>query len=125
MAEAIAISLSAKLAVALSRSAALGLSPLLGVQSEIAAAARDLDLLRAFLRFADSHHGTNALAAAWVKQVRDAAFELEDVADECCYLSGHGGRAWGLVNARAWLALLRQLRKARERLHQLSAAKEQ
>ncbi|CAN6183384.1 unnamed protein product [Urochloa humidicola] len=122
MAEAIAISLSAKLAVALSRSAALGLSPLLGVQSEIAAAARDLDLLRAFLRFADSHHGTDALAAAWVKQVRDAAFELEDVADECCYLSG---RAWGgWVNAGAWLALLRHLRKARERLRHLSAAKE-
>ncbi|CAN6168097.1 unnamed protein product [Urochloa humidicola] len=122
MAEAIAISLSAKLAVALSRSAALGLSPLLGVQSEIAAAARDLDLLRAFLRFADSHHGTDALAAAWVKQVRDVAFELEDVADECCYLSG---RAWGgWVNAGAWLALLRHLRKARERLRHLSAAKE-
>ncbi|CAL5072710.1 unnamed protein product [Urochloa decumbens] len=128
MAEAIAISLSAKLAVALSRSAALGLSPLLGVQSEIAAAARDLDLLRAFLRFVDSHHGTDALAAAWVKQVRDAAFELEDVADECCYLSGSGhgrGRARGWVNVRARLALVRQLRKARERLRQLSAAKEQ
>ncbi|CAL5086708.1 unnamed protein product [Urochloa decumbens] len=128
MAEAIAISLSAKLAVALSRSAALGLSPLLGVQSEIAAAARDLDLLRAFLRFVDSHHGTDALATAWVKQVRDAAFELEDVADECCYLSGSGhgrGRARGWVNVRARLALVRQLRKARERLRQLSAAKEQ
>ncbi|PUZ72058.1 hypothetical protein GQ55_2G362800 [Panicum hallii var. hallii] len=123
MAEAIAISLSAKLAVALSRSAALGLSPLFGVRSEIAAAARDLDLLRAFLRFVDSHHGADALAAAWVKQVRDAAFELEDVADECCYLSAHG-RAWGWVNVRAWFAVLRQLRKARERLRQLSAAKE-
>ncbi|RLM85532.1 disease resistance protein RPM1-like [Panicum miliaceum] len=122
MAEAIAISLSAKLAVALSRSAALGLSPLFGVRSEIAAAARDLDLLRAFLRFADSHHGADALAAAWVKQVRDAAFELEDVADECCYLSAHG-RAWGWVNVRAWFALLRQLRKAREKLRQLSATK--
>ncbi|RLM84819.1 disease resistance protein RPM1-like [Panicum miliaceum] len=123
MAEAIAISLSTKLAVALSRSAALGLSRLWGVRSEIAAAVQDLDLLRAFLRFADSHHGTDALAAAWVKQVRDTAFELEDAADECCYLSGHG-RARGWVNARAWFALSRRLRKARERLSQLSAAKE-
>ncbi|CAN6165998.1 unnamed protein product [Urochloa humidicola] len=126
MAEAIAISLSAKLAVALSRSAALGLSRLLGVRSEIASAARDVDLLRAFLRSADSHHGTDALAAAWVKQVRDAAFELEDVADECCYLSSaRGGGARGWVNARAWFALSRRLRKARERLSQLFVAKEQ
>ncbi|RLN36123.1 disease resistance protein RPM1-like [Panicum miliaceum] len=124
MAEAVAISLSTKLAVALSRSAALGLSRLWGVRSEIAAAAQDLDLLRAFLRFADSHHGTDALAAAWVKQVRDAAFELEDAADECCYLSGGHGRARGWVNARAWFALSRRLRRARERLSQLSAAKE-
>ncbi|OEL24059.1 hypothetical protein BAE44_0014919 [Dichanthelium oligosanthes] len=103
MAEALAISLSAKLAVALSRGAAIGLSSLLGVRSEIAAAARDLDLFRAFLRSTDSRHGTetNALAAAWVTQVRDAAFELEDVADECCYLSGHGrDRSWVNVRAR-------------------------
>ncbi|KAG2633342.1 hypothetical protein PVAP13_2NG278700 [Panicum virgatum] len=124
MAEAIAISLSTKLAVALtklvvalSRSAALGLSRLWGVRSKIAAAAQDLDLLRAFLRSADSHPGTDALVAAWVKQVRDAAFELEDAADECCYLSGSGhGRVRGWVNARAWFALSRRLRKARERL---------
>ncbi|CAL5090125.1 unnamed protein product [Urochloa decumbens] len=127
MAEAIAISLSAKLAVALSRSAALGLSRVLGVRSEIASAARELDLLRALLRSADdSYHGTDALAAAWVKQVRDAALELEDAADECCFLSGtRGGAARGWVNARAWFALSRRLRKARERLSQLSASKEQ
>ncbi|KAJ1270567.1 hypothetical protein BS78_06G062000 [Paspalum vaginatum] len=122
MAEAIAISLSAKLAVALSRTAAVGLSLLFGVRSDIAAAAQDLDLLRAFLRSADSRRGTDALAAAWVQQVRDTAFDHEDVADECCYLSGHG-RGW--VNARAWFALSRRLRKARERLRQLAAAKEQ
>ncbi|TVT98437.1 hypothetical protein EJB05_12968, partial [Eragrostis curvula] len=122
MAEAIAISLSAKLAVALSRSAAVNLSPLFGVRSDVAATAQDLDILRAFLRFADSRQSTDALAAAWVKQVRDAAFELEDVADECCYLSG-SGRGW--VNVKSWFALSRRLRKARERLSQLSAAKEQ
>lgn len=126
MAEAIAISISTKLAVALSRGAAVGLAPLLGIGSEISAAARDLDLLRAFLRFADSCHGTDALAAAWAKQVRDAAFELEDMADEWCYLSGGHGRARGCwVNVRAWFALSKRLRKARENLSRLSAAKEQ
>ncbi|CAL5080035.1 unnamed protein product [Urochloa decumbens] len=114
------ISLSAKLAMVLSRSAASGLSPLFGIRSDIDAAAQDLDILRAFLRFADSSHGTDTLAAAWIRQVRDAAFELEDVADECCYLSGG---SW--VNVGAWFALSRRLRKARERLSQLSAAKEQ
>ncbi|TVU39550.1 hypothetical protein EJB05_12975, partial [Eragrostis curvula] len=121
MAEAIAISLSAKLALALSRSAAGSLSPLFSIRSNIAATTQDLDLLRTFLRFADSRQGTDDLAAAWVRQVRDAAFELEDVADECCYLSG-SGRGW--VNVRAWFSLSRKLRKARERLRQLSAAKE-
>jgi disease resistance protein RPM1 len=43
--------------------------------------------------------------------------------DECFYLSGHG-RARGWVNARAWFALSRRQCKARERLSQLSAAKE-
>ncbi|KAL6611331.1 hypothetical protein ACP70R_039259 [Stipagrostis hirtigluma subsp. patula] len=124
MAEAIAISLSAKLAFVLSRSAAVGLTPLFGVRSDIATTARDLDLLRAFLLVADSRHSSDALAAAWIRQVRDAAFELDDVADECCYLSGHG-LARDLVNVRAWFALSRRLRKARERLSQLYAAKEQ
>ncbi|KAK3126938.1 hypothetical protein QOZ80_7AG0565490 [Eleusine coracana subsp. coracana] len=121
MAEAIAISLSAKLALALSCSAAASLSPLLSIRSEITATIQDLHLLRAFLRLADSRQSTDALAAEWVKQIRDAVFELEDVADECCYLSSSNR---GLVDVVAWLALSRNLRKARERLHRLSAAKE-
>ncbi|GJN07552.1 hypothetical protein PR202_ga25392 [Eleusine coracana subsp. coracana] len=121
MAEAIAISLSAKLALALSCSAAASLSPLLSIRSELTATIQDLHLLRAFLRLADSRQGTDGLAAEWVKQIRDAVFELEDVADECCYLSSSNR---GLVDVVAWLALSRNLRKARERLHRLSAAKE-
>ncbi|TVU39590.1 hypothetical protein EJB05_13016, partial [Eragrostis curvula] len=120
MAEAIVISLSAKLGVALSRSAGHSLSSLFGVRSDIV-------LLRAFLQHADdSRRGTDSLAAAWVRQVRDAAFELEDVADECCYLSGRGhGLARDVLNVGAWHALSRRLRKARERLRHLTAAKEQ
>ncbi|GJN07550.1 hypothetical protein PR202_ga25390 [Eleusine coracana subsp. coracana] len=121
MAEAIAISVSAKLAMALSHSAAVSLSNLFGVGSDITATAQELEVMRAFLRSADSQQGMDALATSWIKQVRDAAFELEDVADECSYLSGNG-RSW--VKVRSWLALSRRLRRARERLHQLSAAKE-
>jgi disease resistance protein RPM1 len=125
MAEAIAISLSAKLAVALSRSAALGIPRLFGVRSDVAAAMQDLDLLRAFLRFADSRRGTDAEPVAmWLSHVRHVAFELEDIADEWSYLSGKD-LARDCINVKAWFALSRRLRKARERLCRLSADKEQ
>jgi hypothetical protein len=68
---------------------------------KIAATAQDLDLLRAFLCIVDSLIGTDALAAEGIEQVHDTAFKLEDVADECCYISGHH---WGWVNVRAWFA---------------------
>ena len=79
--------LSAKVAGTLSRKAAVDLSSLVAIRSGIAAAARDLELLRAFLRFADSRRGTDVLASAWVDQVRDVGFDLEDVADEYAFLS--------------------------------------
>ncbi|RLM74332.1 hypothetical protein C2845_PM15G16520 [Panicum miliaceum] len=124
MAEMIAVSLSEKLAAALSASAALELSSLFAIRSGIAAAARVVDLLRTFLRAADSRRGTDALAAAWINQVRDAAFEFEDVADEYSYLSGRGF-VRGCANLGAWFALSRRLRRARERLRELLVAKEE
>ncbi|KAI5011457.1 hypothetical protein ZWY2020_013594 [Hordeum vulgare] len=123
MAEMIAISLSAKVAATLSGSAAADFSSLVAVRSGIAAAARDLELLRAFLRFADSRRGEDALASAWVDQIRDVEFELEDVADEYAFLSG-GGFVRACANFGAWLALARRLGKARVRLRDLSDAKE-
>ncbi|RLM64745.1 hypothetical protein C2845_PM16G15750 [Panicum miliaceum] len=124
MAEMIAVSLSAKIAASLSAPAAVELSFLFAIRSGVAAAARELDLLRAFLRFADSRRGTDTLAAAWIDQVRDVAFELEDVADEYSFLSGRGF-VRGCANLGAWFALSRRLRRARERLRELSVAKEE
>ncbi|VAH35519.1 unnamed protein product [Triticum turgidum subsp. durum] len=123
MAEMIAISLSAKVAATLSRSPAADISSLVAVRSGIAAAARDLELLRAFLRFADSRRGADALVSAWVDQIRDVGFELEDAADEYAFLSG-GGFVRACANFGAWLALARRLGKARVRLRDLSDAKE-
>jgi disease resistance protein RPM1 len=123
MAEMIAISLSAKVAAVLSRNAAVDLSALVAIRSGIATAARDLELLRAFLRFADSRRGTDALASAWVDQVRDVGFQLEDAADEYAFLSG-GGFVRACANLSAWFALSGRLRKARVRLRDLSDAKE-
>jgi hypothetical protein len=48
-------------------SAAVGFSSLFGVRSDMAAANQDLVLLHAFLQYADSRHGMDAHAAAWVK----------------------------------------------------------
>ncbi|KAK8449327.1 hypothetical protein SEVIR_7G199950v4 [Setaria viridis] len=124
VAEMIAVSVSAKVAASLSSPAALELSSLFAIRSGVDVAARELELLRAFLRFADSRRGTDALAAAWINQVRDAAFELEDVADEYSYLSGLGF-VRGCANLGAWFALSRRLRRARERLRKLSVAKEE
>ncbi|PAN39431.1 hypothetical protein PAHAL_7G242300 [Panicum hallii] len=124
MAEMIAVSLSAKIAASLSAPAAVELSSLFAIRSGVAAAARELDLLRAFLRFADSRRGTDTPAAAWIDQVRDVAFELEDVADEYSFLSGRGF-VRGCANLGAWFALSRRLRRARERLRELSVAKEE
>ncbi|EMS49860.1 Disease resistance protein RPM1 [Triticum urartu] len=123
MAEMIAISLSAKVAATLSRGAAADISSLVTVRSGIAAAARDLELLRAFLRFADSCRGADALVSAWVDQIRDVGFELEDAADEYAFLSG-GGFVRACANFGAWVALARRLGKARARLRDLSDAKE-
>ncbi|CAD6262832.1 unnamed protein product [Miscanthus lutarioriparius] len=124
MAEMIAVSLSAKAAASLSEPAAVELSSLFAIRSGVAAAVRELELLRAFLRFADSRRGTNDLAVAWINQVRNAAFELEDVVDEHSYLSGRGFIR-SCANLGAWFALSRRLQKARDRLRELSAAKEQ
>ncbi|EEC70833.1 hypothetical protein OsI_02321 [Oryza sativa Indica Group] len=126
MAETIAVSLSAKVAGALSRPVAIKLCSLAGIPSGIRAAAQDLELLRAFLRFVDTRHGGgDALADAWVDQVCDVAFEFEDVADEYTFLSGHTSLRRRCANVAAWLTLSRRLRVARERLRELSATKEQ
>jgi disease resistance protein RPM1 len=61
----------------------------------------------------------------WLRQLRQVAFELEDAADECSYLSRNGGLARAFINITTWLALSRRLRKALETLRRLSAAKEQ
>jgi disease resistance protein RPM1 len=124
MAEMIAVSLSAKAAASLSEPAAVELSSLFAIRSGVAAAVRELELLRAFLRFADSRCGTDDLAVAWINQVRNAAFELEDVVDEYSYLSGRGFIR-SCANLGAWFALSRRLRKARDRLRELSGAKAQ
>ncbi|XP_006653643.1 disease resistance protein RPM1-like [Oryza brachyantha] len=124
MAEMIAVTLLAKFAAALSSPAAVGLSSLAGVRSGMEAAAKDLELLLAFLRSVDSLRGSDALADAWVGQVRDVAFDLEDAADEYAFLSRHSFFRHG-GNLGAWFALSRRLWRARERLRELSAAKEQ
>ncbi|KAF0897806.1 hypothetical protein E2562_000513 [Oryza meyeriana var. granulata] len=113
MAEAVAISsLSTKVAMALARTAALGVTSLHSIRSNIAVAEQELSLLRDHLSYGSDN---------WANQVHDVAFQLEDIADECCYLSGHGF-ARDCANAPAWLALSGRLRKLHKKLGQLSTA---
>lgn len=135
MAEAVLVSLSAKVAMALGRSTAMGVVTSLGlggVHSSIAAAEHELSLLRGHLRSG----GASCRGAddddqdpidSWANQVRDVAFQLDDITDECCFLSGSGsgsghGFARYCANVPTWIALSRRLRKVREKLGQLLEA---
>nr|ALO70133.1 NBS-LRR-like resistance protein [Oryza sativa] len=112
--------------MALGRSTAMGVVTSLGlggVHSSIAAAEHELSLLRGHLRSG----GASCRGAddddqdpidSWANQVRDVAFQLDDITDECRFLSGSGsgsghGFARYCANVPTWIALSRRLRKLR------------
>lgn len=133
MAEAVVVSLSAKVAMAVARSTALGVvTSLGGVHSSIAAAEHELSLLRGHLRSGRAScrgaDDDDDPIDSWANQVRDVAFQLDDITDECCFLSGSGsghGFARYCANVPTWIALSRRLRKVREKLGQLLEAANQ
>nr|DAD42897.1 TPA_asm: hypothetical protein HUJ06_001127 [Nelumbo nucifera] len=53
-----------------------------GVQNEVAYITNELQSIGAFLRDADSREETEERVKAWVKQVRDVAYDMEDLLDE-------------------------------------------
>lgn len=53
-----------------------------GVRGEVRSVRDELESMRAFLRVADARSDRDDDLKAWVKQVRDVAFETEDVLDE-------------------------------------------
>ncbi|KAF8409791.1 hypothetical protein HHK36_005870 [Tetracentron sinense] len=55
---------------------------LTGVRREVEEIKNEMESIRAFLRDADSRGESNNVVEAWVKQVKDVAYDTEDVLDE-------------------------------------------
>ncbi|KAH7514836.1 hypothetical protein FEM48_Zijuj11G0132700 [Ziziphus jujuba var. spinosa] len=65
-----------------------------GVHGQVQYIFDELERIKAFLRVADSKEESNDYLRVWVKQVRDVAYDMEDVLDEfmlrLLYYHGHG-----------------------------------
>ena len=66
----------------LSSSIAEDLGVLLGVRREIRYIKEEFDIMKAFLIWAEERQETDAVASAWVKQVRELAYDVEDCINE-------------------------------------------
>nr|DAD29666.1 TPA_asm: hypothetical protein HUJ06_031134 [Nelumbo nucifera] len=53
-----------------------------GVKEDIRELRNELDSIRAFLKEADSRKESDKGVKAWMEQVRDVAFDIEDILDE-------------------------------------------
>ncbi|KAL5560134.1 hypothetical protein UlMin_036345, partial [Ulmus minor] len=59
-----------------------------GVRNEVAAARDELERIKAFLRAADASEDEDEEIKVWVKQVREVAYDAEDILDEFLYRFG-------------------------------------
>ncbi|KAL5560130.1 hypothetical protein UlMin_036341 [Ulmus minor] len=59
-----------------------------GVRNEVVEVRDELDRIRAFLRDADASEDENEEIKVWVKQVREVAYDAEDILDEFLYRFG-------------------------------------
>ncbi|KAL5560154.1 hypothetical protein UlMin_036365 [Ulmus minor] len=59
-----------------------------GVRNEVAAARDELERIKAFLRTADASEDEDEEIKVWVKQVREVAYDAEDILDEFLYRFG-------------------------------------
>ncbi|KAL5542348.1 hypothetical protein UlMin_010058 [Ulmus minor] len=84
MAESAVTFLVEKLSSLLEKEATL----LEGVRNEVAAARDELERIKAFLRAADASEDEDEEIKVWVKQVREVAYDAEDILDEFLYRFG-------------------------------------
>ncbi|KAK7300248.1 hypothetical protein RJT34_11089 [Clitoria ternatea] len=56
-----------------------------GVREQIQKVKKELDSMKAFLRYADAKKEEDPRFKSWVEQVRDVSFQIEDVVDEYLY----------------------------------------
>nr|XP_010913295.1 disease resistance protein RPM1-like [Elaeis guineensis] len=95
---------------------------------------RDLELMQAFLRYADTCRASNDLVGVWVNQVREIAYDINILADEFTYLTagqsrslleGHLYNAFiSPQNTKALHHLLNDLENVKKELDRLLETKE-
>ncbi|KAL5560137.1 hypothetical protein UlMin_036348 [Ulmus minor] len=86
-----------------------------GVRSEVAAARDELERIKAFLRAADASEDEDEEIKVWVKQVREVAYDAEDILDEFLYRFGAHQRP-GFYGYLIKMARTIQTLKARRRV---------
>ncbi|KAF3449640.1 hypothetical protein FNV43_RR10371 [Rhamnella rubrinervis] len=86
-----------------------------GIREDVGYVRDELERIRAFLRVADAKEEGDEEIKVWVKQVRDVAYDMEDVLDEFLLrFSHHGGR--GFYRHLRKIALTIKNLKARHRI---------
>ncbi|KAF3449643.1 hypothetical protein FNV43_RR10374 [Rhamnella rubrinervis] len=86
-----------------------------GMWEDVGCVRDELERIRAFLRVADAKEEGDEEIKVWVKQVRDVAYDMEDVLDEFLLrFSHHGGR--GFYRHLRKIALTIKNLKARHRI---------
>ncbi|KAF3447824.1 hypothetical protein FNV43_RR08530 [Rhamnella rubrinervis] len=86
-----------------------------GIRDDVGYVREELERIRAFLRVADAKEEGDEEIKVWVKQVRDVAYDMENVLDEFLLrFSHHGGR--GFYRHLSKIALTIQNVKARHRI---------
>ncbi|KAF3449673.1 hypothetical protein FNV43_RR10404 [Rhamnella rubrinervis] len=86
-----------------------------GIREDVGYVRDELERIRAFLRVADAKEEGDEEIKVWVKQVRDVAYDIEDVLDDFLLrFSHHGGR--GFYRHLCKIALTIKHLKARHRI---------
>ncbi|KAK1297236.1 putative disease resistance protein [Acorus calamus] len=75
-------------------------SLLTSVENEMREMKAELEMMMAFIKDVDRVSESNERTAVWVKQVREAAYEAEDIIDEFTYFL-EGRKKSGLLNCLA------------------------
>ncbi|KAK1273996.1 Disease resistance protein RPM1 [Acorus gramineus] len=74
------------------------LSLLVSLRSDMEDILKELEMIQIVIRNADKLSESDGVAAAWVKEVREAAYEIEDIIDEFTYFVGRPKKT-GLRNS--------------------------
>ncbi|PON94743.1 LRR domain containing protein [Trema orientale] len=101
-----------------------------GVPEEVVSLKGDLEQMKAFLRIADALQESDEELSLWVRQVRDIAYETEDLIDEYALLQGHnhGPGLYGslcrlaccIKNAKACYRIAAELKNINSRLQKIN-----